>query len=595
MVKDPSTVWVGLEYFCNEGDSFWSLSDPEIQATAIRELEQMGLATVGDVLDSTVLRVEKTYPAYFGTYDRFDEIKAFTDSFPNLFLVGRNGMHKYNNSDHSMLTAMVAVDNIIGGVRSKENIWSINTEQEYHEEKSESPKPPIKTNNIAQYGFKQYLFRDKTNRRFAFVAAIGILLQFCIFKHFYPMIGFINGDSYSYLGAAMGNTQINTYPVGYSKFLRIFNTLTTSDTALVAFQYLFIQLSALYFLFTLFYFYRPARATKIILFAFVLFNPIFLYIANYVLSDAIFIPLSLTWFTLLIWTVNRPTKRNIILNALVLFLAFTVRYNALYYPLIAVLALFLTRQRFLVRLGGIALGLVLIGLFVWHTTNTYVNQTGTRVFTPFTGWQTANNAMYAYRFVQSKDTTVVPANLRSLDKAVRTYFDTTKDLRRFPWEQLEASTVYMWSPNTPLPWYKESVFKKKPKTNEIRKWATVAPLYAEYGFFLIRQYPLAFAKHYLLPNAIKYYAPPVEFLDSYNMGIDSINPMAQAFFNLPDKKVRTAFHDLKVNILDYYPILSGSITVIFLLSLLAFSLLQGDTARARIQTVTLACRGVLGR
>ena len=88
-------------------------------------------------------RVPKTYPAYFGTYDRFDEIIRYMDRFENLFLVGRNGMHKYNNQDHSMLTAMVAVDNILAGITDKSNLWEINTEQEYHEDKK--PAPPRKT------------------------------------------------------------------------------------------------------------------------------------------------------------------------------------------------------------------------------------------------------------------------------------------------------------------------------------------------------------------------------------------------------------------------------------------------------------------
>jgi hypothetical protein len=83
-----------------------------------------------------VFRVPKTYPAYFGTYDRFDDIVRYMDRYENLFLVGRNGMHKYNNQDHSMLTAMVAVENIRNGVKSKQNLWEINTEQEYHEDKA---------------------------------------------------------------------------------------------------------------------------------------------------------------------------------------------------------------------------------------------------------------------------------------------------------------------------------------------------------------------------------------------------------------------------------------------------------------------------
>ncbi len=134
MVSDPSKVWIGMEYFCNEGDKLWNMEDGLLKEFAISELEQIGIIDAADVRDSTVLRMEKAYPAYFGTYDRFDELKTELNRFSNLFLVGRNGMHKYNNSDHSMLTAMVAVDNIIADSKDKENLWKINTEMEYHEE-----------------------------------------------------------------------------------------------------------------------------------------------------------------------------------------------------------------------------------------------------------------------------------------------------------------------------------------------------------------------------------------------------------------------------------------------------------------------------
>jgi hypothetical protein len=113
---------------------------------AIEEVASIGILNADEVRDSCVFRVPKTYPAYFGTYDRFDEIVHYMDRYENLFLLGRNGMHKYNNQDHSMLTAMVAVDNIIAGNMNKGNLWEINTEQEYHEhrkdpvqERSETP------------------------------------------------------------------------------------------------------------------------------------------------------------------------------------------------------------------------------------------------------------------------------------------------------------------------------------------------------------------------------------------------------------------------------------------------------------------------
>jgi protoporphyrinogen oxidase len=135
MVADPTKMWIGLEYFCNDTDPLWKMPDEEIKQFAISELEKIGMVNGADVLDGHVVRVPKTYPAYFGTYDRFDVIQKFTDSFENLFLVGRNGMHKYNNQDHSMLTAIAAAENIMNNVRDKSNLWAVNTEQEYHEEK----------------------------------------------------------------------------------------------------------------------------------------------------------------------------------------------------------------------------------------------------------------------------------------------------------------------------------------------------------------------------------------------------------------------------------------------------------------------------
>lgn len=133
MVHNPDTVWIGLEYFCNEGDNLWTMTDEDFSVFAVRELTNIDIINQEDVLDSTVLRMPKAYPAYFGSYEKFDVIQEYTDQFSNLFLVGRNGMHRYNNADHSMLTAMVAVDNIIAGRTVKSNIWEVNAEEKYHE------------------------------------------------------------------------------------------------------------------------------------------------------------------------------------------------------------------------------------------------------------------------------------------------------------------------------------------------------------------------------------------------------------------------------------------------------------------------------
>jgi protoporphyrinogen oxidase len=138
MVADSENVWLGLEYFCNDSDEIWNLSDERLVTLAREELHKIGIIDAAEVIDSTVLRMEKTYPAYFGTYDRFAEIREHVDRYSNLFLIGRNGMHRYNNQDHSMLTAMMAVDDIIAGKTDKTDLWEVNTEMDYHEQKATS-------------------------------------------------------------------------------------------------------------------------------------------------------------------------------------------------------------------------------------------------------------------------------------------------------------------------------------------------------------------------------------------------------------------------------------------------------------------------
>lgn len=124
-----------MEYFVNEGDDLWQMSDEAFSTFAIDELEKIGVIDHTDVVDKAVFRIQKAYPAYFGSFSEFPKVRAWLDTIPNLYLIGRNGMHRYNNMDHSMLSAMEAVKNIVSGVSDKENIWNVNTEREYHEAK----------------------------------------------------------------------------------------------------------------------------------------------------------------------------------------------------------------------------------------------------------------------------------------------------------------------------------------------------------------------------------------------------------------------------------------------------------------------------
>jgi len=578
MVKDTSTVWIGMEYFCNEKDSFWNLTDAQIQDLAINELVKMGLALKEDVIDSTVLRMEKTYPAYFGSYNRFEVIRRFTDSFENLFLVGRNGMHKYNNSDHSMLTAMVAVDNVIEASTCKANIWAVNTEQEYHEEKSTADRRPADNGvgMVPRAGdrFLDWLWNTPTARAWWIAGFASLLLQIILFKIRFPYANYMP-DSYSYLEAAATNVDINMWPVAYSKFLRQVSVFTHSDKILVAIQYFFMQISGLVFLLSMFYLIRPHKLIQKALLIFFVFNPAILYMSNYISADSLFIGFSFLWMASLLWIIYKPARSLVVLQAILLLACFNLRYNAIYYPLISIVVFIIIKKPWYWRLSGIVASVSLILTSILYTSSKMQEVTGHRQFSAFGGWQLANNALYMYQDIPAAEREPVPAKFARLESMVDRHMDTLNRVK-FTREDTVSCHFYLWSPNGPLIQYMVRQWNKDSTTPYFKRWASVAPLYAEYGEYLIRKYPFAFFKSVLVPNAIRYAAPPAEFLQIYNMGKDSVDPLAKAWFEYKTRRV--ADHNAlahKLPIMQWYTAFVTVANVLFLICIAGFILFQG--------------------
>ena len=429
--------------------------------------------------------------------------------------------------------------------------------------------------DLPSQSFKDFVLGSRRHRIILWISAALIIIQFGVFKYFYPYAGFIHGDSFNYLNSAYQNLDVNTYMIGYAKFLRLFSVFTSSDFALVTFQYLFIHASGLFLLFTLFYFYQPGKVMQIILLVFFVLNPLFLYMANYVSSDGFFLALSLTWFAWLLWIMYKPTKKLIIWHAVLLFVTFTVRYNALIYPLIAVLAFALSPLSLRRKIMGAGLAISLVGCFVLYTCYRYKQITGYWQYAPFSGWQLANNAMYTYRYVANENRKPVPKRLKSLNDMVNKYFDTTRNIEKYPVETLQASTVYMWDIRiSPLYKYREKIFKNDSTATELKKWASMGPLYKEYGIYTIKQYPLKYLKYFVWPNARKYYAPPVEFLAAYNSGKDSTAKIGQIWFKYNSTKLAVRTKNKSVKILDFYPILSGITNLAILFMLVCFKVLK---------------------
>jgi len=149
MVPDQSKTSLGLEYFCNEGDELWNMADADLVELGTQELARMGLAQRADVIDGCVHRVEKSYPVYDSTYrEHLNHVRGFIESLDNLVTIGRNGLHRYNNQDHAMMTGILAVRNVVLGERN--DLWSVNTDGEYHEEIREKEVKEIVREQLAQ-------------------------------------------------------------------------------------------------------------------------------------------------------------------------------------------------------------------------------------------------------------------------------------------------------------------------------------------------------------------------------------------------------------------------------------------------------------
>jgi hypothetical protein len=331
-----------------------------------------------------------------------------------------------------------------------------------------------------------------------------------------------------------------------------------------------IQYSILFLLFTIFYFYKAGRVMQAVLLCFMVFNPLLLHLANMISSDGLFLALSMTWFALLLWIIYKPSNKIIYWHAAVLFAAFSVRYNALIYPFISLLAFGLSKLSPRKKLVGLGLVLLLCGWFVGLTMFQYKKLTGYWQFSPFSGWLLANNAMYAYREVAPVDRKPVPLQFRALDNMIRSFHDRYPDLQ-LGWD----GYAYMWRPQFPLMQYRDNLFKKDIAATPFKKWASMGPLYSSYGWYIIKKYPAHFLRYFVWPNSVRYFGPPIEFLGGYNLGKPTVPESAVKWFGYTNNRVKVRMKSGQVLILQDYPFLVSVINLIMLLGLLSYLLLKG--------------------
>jgi hypothetical protein len=414
----------------------------------------------------------------------------------------------------------------------------------------------------------KFIISDKYNKRLSTIALALALIQFIIFKLLYPFPDFFS-DSYSYLYAAQANLDVSIWPIGYSKFLRIFHALSHSDTALIAFQYFLLELSAACFFFTILYFYHPSKLNRIILFFFLFCNPLFLYLSNYVNSDPLFAALSLLWFANLLRVIHSPKRYLIITQAILLFFCFTVRNNAYYYPLIAIVAFLLSNFNWKLKATGIVLPFLFIIPFVLHTRDAAYKMTGTKQFSLFTGWQLANNALYAWEFMDSS--TALPPQCVELDKLTRKFYS-----HQSPTFHREISdyvgNFFIKMPFSPLKIYMYQHYKISDDYSSVVAWGKASAVFNNYGTYLASHNPAAYFWEFILPNSKNFFLPPLEKLEIYNLGEDHIDPIASRWFHFKSNKVSSISNDLQGKILYVFPALFMILNLYFIGYLIVFGI-----------------------
>lgn len=379
---------------------------------------------------------------------------------------------------------------------------------------------------ITTPSFRQYVFTQHSD--LLICTLLAMVPVFVLFKIVYPLPDFF-GDSFMYLLMAIRKDFIYLWPVGYSWCLRFIHVFTSSHFVLVLLQYLALQLSSLALAFTLFYIFRPARWVKLTALIFLVVNPLTIYIANLISSDAFFASLSLLWLAMLVQIIYKPSGWLLAVQGMVMALAFCIRYQGLYYPVLMILALLLAGGPWWKRLASAAGGIALVAVFIISTENAYEKKDGIRQFSPAGGWTLAYNCLYMYPHIQV-DTAALPSGLVLLNQTVANYFDTCSQYER---DMGPRGTVrYLLNENEPLSVYGYRLLEHFTGKKLMANFDTAAYVFNIYSRHLVLKHPLAYARYFLLPNIGCYLVPMQETLECYTAQGSQMVPWGVKWFQL---------------------------------------------------------------
>jgi len=414
-------------------------------------------------------------------------------------------------------------------------------------------------------GFRDFVFRQHLQ---LLLYSVGLLaLHYILLRIFYPHT-IVIGDGHHYIRVAMNNIEISGWPIGYSKLLEGIHLFTKDDWAIGLLQYIVLEGAVIYFYFTLRYLLRPGKWVSGCILFFLLFNPFVLFISNYVLSDGLFAAFTVLWFTATLRYTYNARPLHMYLMVIFFFLAYTMRYYAMFYPLISVPLIVISRTRWWVKLTGVALGVFLLLGFRAYTISLFQRSIGQRTFSPLSGWRLAGNALIMYRHLPAevRAADVPPPELSALHQLV------LRDLAVMPPPEIVSDRLltnyFTFQPSSPLSQYCNVFFGDFVTTEEVRRWTSVGQLYKDYGLYLIRQHPIEYGRYYVLQGIDWYFHPRVDITNIFPEGGVPILEETKKWFHYPGNWASCS--NGRFYSITYFPVVVTMLNGLFLLAIAGY-------------------------
>jgi hypothetical protein len=448
-------------------------------------------------------------------------------------------------------------------------------------QKQKTPSAREQEEQTASVSFWHYISANKFNRNLLLSGLAINLVLFALYKYCYPFPDFFS-DSHSYIIAAERSLKVFYRPFGYPKFLQLLHSFTQSHLLTVAIQYFLIVLASLFCFFSIDYLLGFAhKKIKLASWALCCINPLILVVSNQMVSDPLFTALTICWFTSLLWIIKKNTWWALVLQVIVLYWSFQIRYNALYYPIIATIAFIAARKAPLYyRLAGIAASVLMITSSYSSIKNLTEKQTGASVFAGFSGWQMANNALFLYKHIEVQTEDFEDPQLQLLDKFVKHYIDSipASELEKIKKGKLTGS-VFLWANSSPLKMFLK-YYGQSSRTAYLKSWYQVSGLYNQYGKQLILDHPGAYVRYYLWNNILYYFAPDMESLEKYDVNKTKITPGTQKWFNIKKENQEARIAGVQQVLMAPYPALHA-LLVIFMFTIPAVFLYRNKKATGK--------------